>query len=44
MELDYFSFTLKWSKVGKLHTILVQVVLLNYIFFIVFFGFFLFSL
>ncbi|KAL5658531.1 hypothetical protein ACJX0J_031694, partial [Zea mays] len=24
VELDYFSFTLKWSKVGKLHTILVQ--------------------
>jgi hypothetical protein len=21
MELDYFSFTLKWSKVGKLPTI-----------------------
>ncbi|NP_001148143.1 putative BPI/LBP family protein [Zea mays] len=27
VELDYFSFTLKWSKVGKLHTILVQTVL-----------------
>ncbi|KAL6655360.1 hypothetical protein ACP70R_006186 [Stipagrostis hirtigluma subsp. patula] len=24
VELDYFSFTLKWSKVGKLHTVLVQ--------------------
>ncbi|KAJ1290150.1 hypothetical protein BS78_02G221200 [Paspalum vaginatum] len=24
VELDYFSFTLRWSKVGKLHTILVQ--------------------
>ena len=21
MELDYFSFTLKWSKVGKLHAL-----------------------
>lgn len=27
VELDYFSFTLKWSKVGKLRTILVQTVL-----------------
>lgn len=27
LELDYFSFTLRWSKVGKLHTILVQTVL-----------------
>ncbi|CAN6182710.1 unnamed protein product [Urochloa humidicola] len=27
VELDYFSFTLKWSKVGKLHTVLVQSVL-----------------
>ncbi|WVZ65350.1 hypothetical protein U9M48_014730 [Paspalum notatum var. saurae] len=27
VELDYFSFTLRWSKVGKLHTILVQTVL-----------------
>ena len=32
VELDYFSFTLKWSRVGKLHTVLVQVILLNYIF------------
>jgi len=32
VELDYFSFTLKWSQVGKLHTVLVQVILLNYIF------------
>jgi len=27
VELDYFSFTLKWSRVGKLHTVLVQNVL-----------------
>ncbi|EER99078.1 hypothetical protein BDA96_02G255100 [Sorghum bicolor] len=27
VKLDYFSFTLKWSKVGKLHTSLVQTVL-----------------
>nr|TKW33755.1 hypothetical protein SEVIR_2G260700v2 [Setaria viridis] len=27
VDLDYFSFTLKWSKVGKLHTVLVQTVL-----------------
>ncbi|XP_052166744.1 putative BPI/LBP family protein At1g04970 [Oryza glaberrima] len=24
VELDYFSFTLMWSKVGKLHTFIVQ--------------------
>ncbi|GJN33638.1 hypothetical protein PR202_gb22259 [Eleusine coracana subsp. coracana] len=24
VELDYFSFTLKWSKVGKIHTVVVQ--------------------
>jgi lipopolysaccharide-binding protein len=27
VELDYFSFTLKWSKVGKLHTFIVQSVM-----------------
>uniref|UniRef100_A0A0D9XEY7 Lipid-binding serum glycoprotein C-terminal domain-containing protein n=1 Tax=Leersia perrieri TaxID=77586 RepID=A0A0D9XEY7_9ORYZ len=27
VELDYFSFTLKWSKIGKLHTIIVQSVM-----------------
>jgi hypothetical protein len=32
VDLDYFSFTLKWSKVGKLHTVLVQVVFLSYMF------------
>ncbi|KAK3130375.1 hypothetical protein QOZ80_6BG0492710 [Eleusine coracana subsp. coracana] len=27
VELDYFSFTLKWSKIGKIHTVVVQSVL-----------------
>ncbi|CAN6204824.1 unnamed protein product [Urochloa humidicola] len=27
VELDYFSFTMKWSQVGKLHTFVVQTVL-----------------
>ncbi|CAL5063778.1 unnamed protein product [Urochloa decumbens] len=31
VELDYFSFTLKWSQVGKLHTVLVQTVLRTFL-------------
>nr|CAB3457394.1 unnamed protein product [Digitaria exilis] len=27
VELDYFSFALKWSQIGKLHTVLVQTML-----------------
>ncbi|XP_006661365.2 putative BPI/LBP family protein At1g04970 [Oryza brachyantha] len=27
VELDYFSFTLKWSEVGKLHTFMIQSVM-----------------
>jgi hypothetical protein len=37
VELDYFSFDLKWSDIGELHTSIVQVIWpLLYVFFLSF--------